>query len=115
MLNMKKKKDRVIREKFPDAEIHTLLGKLKLTKSEKVIDNLLGFFTDAPFGTPELINSFKNMDKEFYLVEKDGKQFLVTVTDEFIETRQLAKRISAEKFEIGNWQFLKCKYEVTLR
>lgn len=111
----KKKKDRVIREKFPDAEIHTLLGNLKLTKSEKVIDNLLGFFTDAPFGTPDLINSFKNMDKEFYLVEKDGKQFLVTVTDEFIETRQLAKRISAEKFEIGNWQFLKCKYEVTLR
>ena len=111
----KKKKDRVIREKFPDAEIHTLLGKLKLTKSEKVIDNLLAFFTDAPFGTPDLINSFKNMDKEFYLVEKDGKQFLVTVTDEFIETRQLAKRISAEKFEIGNWQFLKCKYEVTLR
>ena len=111
----KKKKDRVIREKFPDAEIHTLLGKLKLTKSEKVIGNLLGFFTDAPFGTPDLINSFKNMDKEFYLVEKDGKQFLVTITDEFVETRQLAKRITAEKFEIGNWQFLKCKYEVTLR
>ena len=108
----KKKKDRVIREKFPDAEIHTLLGKLKLTKSEKVIDNLLGFFTDAPFGTPELINSFKNMDKEFYLVEKDGKQFLVTVTDEFIETRQLAKRITADKFEIGNWEFTKCAYEV---
>ena len=108
----KKKKDRVIREKFPDAEIHTLLGKLKLTKSEKVIDNLLGFFTDAPFGTPELINSFKNMDKEFYLVEKDGKQFLVTITDEFVETRQLAKRITAEKFEIGNWKFIKCTYEV---
>ena len=107
----KKKKDRVIREKFPDAEIHTLLGKLKLTKSEKVIDNLLGFFTDAPFGTPELINSFKNMDKEFYLVEKDGKQFLVTVTDEFVETRQLAKRITAEKFEIGNWKFIKCTYK----
>ena len=105
MLNMKKKKDRVILEKFPDAQIHTLLGKLKLTKSEKVIDNLLGFFTDAPFGTPELINSFKNMDKEFYLVEKDGKQFLVTITDEFIETRKLAKRITAEKFEIGNWKF----------
>ena len=108
----KKKKDRVIREKFPDAEIHTLLGKLKLTKSEKVIDNLLGFFTDAPFGTPDLINSFKNMDKEFYLVEKDGKQFLVTITDEFIETRKLAKRITAEKFEIGDWKFIKCAYEV---
>ena len=95
----KKKKDRVIREKFPDAEIHTLLGKLKLTKSEKVIDNLLGFFTDAPFGTPELINNFKNMDKEFYLVEKDGKQFLVTITDEFVETRQLAKRLQQKSLK----------------
>ena len=111
----KKKKDRVIREKFPDAEIHTLLGKLKLTKSEKVIDNLLGFFTDAPFGTPELINSFKNMDKEFYLVQQGEKQYFVTVTDEFVESRRLAKHITADKFEIGNWQFLKCKYEVTLR
>ena len=108
----KKKKDRVIREKFPDAEIHTLLGNLRLTKSEKVIDNLLGFFTDAPFGTPELINSFKNMDKEFYLVARDGKQFLVTVTDEFVETQQLAKQITADKFEVGNWKFTKCKYEV---
>ena len=108
----KKKKDRVIRERFPDAKIHTLLGKRKLTKSEKVIDNLLGFFTDAPFGTPELIKSFNNMDKEFYLVEKDGTQFLVTVTDEFVETRQLAKRITAERFEIGNWEFTKCAYEV---
>ena len=108
----KKKKDRVIREKFSDAEIHTLLGNLKLTKSEKVIDNLLGFFTDAPFGTPNLINSFKNMDKEFYLVARAGNQFLVTVTDEFIETRKLTKPITADKFEIGNWKFTKCKYEV---
>ena len=108
----KRKKDRVIREKFPDAEIHTLLGSLKLTKGEKAIDNLLGFFTDAPFGTPDLINSFKNMDKEFYLVARDGKQFLVTVTDEFIETRRLTKTITADKFEIGNWKFTKCAYEV---
>ena len=61
----KKKKDRVIREKFPDAEIHTLLGKLKLTKSEIVIDNLLGFFMDAPFGMPELINSIMNTDHTY--------------------------------------------------
>ena len=108
----KKKKDRVIREKFPDAEIHTLLGKQKLTTSEKVIDNLLGFFTDAPFGTPDLINSFKNMDKEFYLVQQGEKQYFVTVTDEFVESRRLVKRITADKFEIGNWQFIKCKYEV---
>ena len=70
------------------------------------------FFTDAPFGTPDLINSFKNMDKEFYLVQQGEKQYFVTVTDEFVESRRLVKRITADKFEIGNWQFIKCKYEV---
>ena len=92
--------------------IYTLIGKIKLTKSEKVIDNVLGFFTDAPFGTPDLINSFKNLDKEFYLVTEGDKQYFVTVTDEFIESRRLVKHIVADKFEIGNWKFVKCKYEV---
>lgn len=69
-----KQKDRAVRDKFPDAEIHTLLGEQKLTKGEKVIDNVLGF-TVAPFGIPGLINSVKNMDKQYYLLEKDGKQF----------------------------------------
>ncbi|MGN0518676.1 MAG: helix-turn-helix domain-containing protein [Acutalibacteraceae bacterium] len=107
-----KRKDRAVRDKFPDAEIHTLIGEEKPTKGEKVIDNALGFLTDAPFGIPGLINSVKNADKQFYLVEKDGKQFLVTVTDEFIETRKLANRINGKKFEIGNRKFKKCVYEV---
>ena len=44
------------------------------------------------------------MDKQFYLVEKDGKQFFVTVTDEFLETRQLANQVNGKKSksEIGN-------------
>ncbi len=108
----KQKKDRVIREKYPNTEIHTLIGKVKLTKGEKVIDNVLGFFTDAPFGTPDLINSFKNLDKEFYIVLQGDKQFFVTVTDEFIESRRLVKHIVADKFELGNWEFVKCKHEV---
>lgn len=108
----KAKKDRAVRERFPDAQLFTLLGEMKLTKSEKVIDNALGFLTDAPFGIPSFINGMKNLDKEFYLAQKDGKQFFVTVTDEFIETRRLAKPIIGKKFEIGNWKFTKCEYEV---
>ena len=108
----KTKKDRVIRVKFPDAEIYTLLGKQKLTKGEKIVDNALGFLTTAPFGIPEFINGLKNLDREFYLLEKNGKQYFVIVTDEFIETRQLANRITEEKFEIGNWQFVKCRAKV---
>lgn len=53
-------KDRAVREKFPDGEIHNLIGEQKLTKGEKVIDNALGFLTDAPFGIPGLINSVRN-------------------------------------------------------
>ncbi|MEE1144387.1 MAG: helix-turn-helix transcriptional regulator [Acutalibacteraceae bacterium] len=108
----KTKKDRVIREKFPDAEIYTLFGKQKLTKGEKIVDYALGFLTNAPFGIPEFINGLKNLDREFYLLEKNGKQYFVIVTDEFIETRQLANRITEEKFEIGNWQFVKCRAKV---
>ena len=108
----KKKKDRVIREKYPDAEIHTLFGKQKLTKGEKVVDNVLGFLTNAPFGVPDFINGLKNLDKEFYLVNMGDNQFFVTLTDEFIESRRLTTHITADKFEIGNWVFTKCTYEV---
>ena len=107
-----KKKNLVIKEKFPNAEIYPLIGSLKLTKSEKIIDNLLGFFTDAPFGTPDIINGFKNADKAFYLVEEDENQFLVMVTDEFVESRKLVKRITDKKFEIAQWKFTKCAYKL---
>lgn len=47
--------------------------------------------------------------KEFYLVNLPDKQFLVTVTDEFIESRQLAEKITDKKFEIGNFSFIDCR------
>ena len=50
------KKDRFIREKFPDARIHRLLGRMELTREEKIVDNALGFLTEAPFGVPDVIN-----------------------------------------------------------
>ena len=34
----KRKTDRAIRAKFPDAEIHTIIPKQKLTKAEKAVD-----------------------------------------------------------------------------
>ena len=41
-----------------------------------------------------------------------SEAFFVTVTDEFVETRQFAKRANGKKIEIGNWKFTKCEYEV---
>ena len=102
------KKDMVVIEKYPNAEIHGLLGKKILTKEEKITDNAIGFLTDAPFGIPELLNGIKNTDKEFYLINQSEKQFFVIVTDEFIESRQLAEKITDKKFSIGNFSFVDC-------
>lgn len=101
-------KDMAVKHKYPDAEIYMLLGEQINTKAEKIIDNVIGFLTTAPFGIPQIINGFKNIDKEFYLVNQSDAQFFVIVTDEFIESRQLSQKITDKKFEIGQFRFVNC-------
>lgn len=100
-----KAKHLIVREKYPQAEIRMLIAKIKTTKKEHIIGDLLGFLTDAPFGIPQFINDVKNMDKQYYLVNLSDKQFLVMITDEFIESRELNPKITNKKFEIGEWKF----------
>lgn len=99
------RKDSIVLERFKRGEIHGLLAKQISTKTERVIDNVLGFLTTAPFGVPQFINDMKNTDKAFYLVNFPDKQYFVMITDEFIEIRLLAERITAKKFTIGNMRF----------
>ncbi|MCD7884910.1 MAG: helix-turn-helix domain-containing protein [Lachnospiraceae bacterium] len=101
------RKDMVVAEKYPDARIWPLLAKQILTKAEKAIDWGLGL-TGPFFGVPDFINSVKNVDKEFYLVNTDDRQFLVMVTDEFIESRQLFEKVSGNAFVIGDFKFTVC-------
>lgn len=54
----------------------------------------------------------KDLDKQYYLAEQDGRQFLVLVTDEFIVSRELSQKQYDGKFEIGDIKFTKCTYEV---
>jgi transcriptional regulator with XRE-family HTH domain len=98
------KKDIVVRTKYPNAEIHYLVAQQILTKSEKIIDLVCLVFADV-FNIPQIINGFKNADKEFYLVDDGDKQFLVTVTDELIESRKLASKITCKTFCIGEFKF----------
>ena len=103
------KKDMIVREKFPNAVIHAVTGTQKLTRGERATENVLGWGFGL-FGIPEFLNGIKNTDKEFYLVDDADKQYFVTVTDEFIESRQLKERITQKKFEIGNFKFTVFKY-----
>lgn len=105
-------KTNIVLEKYPDAEIWSLIAKQKLTRSEKVIDNVLGFVFNGPFGMPDLANEMKNMDKSFYLVHTEKSQYFVTVTNEYMESRKISIPILARTFEIGNMKFTKCRYKV---
>ena len=109
---LRSKKDAVVYVKYPDAEITPLLAKKKSTKGQKVFGELLGWLTDAPFGTDEVFNQIADARNAYYLVLQDGKQILVTVTDDFIESKVMAKKIIGDKFEIGEYKYQKAVYKV---
>lgn len=101
----KVKKDRVVREKFPDAKIYTLFGRQELRSLESLADNV----PDCSTNTQEPI---KNTDKAFYLAEKDDRQFLVTVTDAFVEIRLLEQPLQGNTFSFDGWNFIKYNFEI---
>ena len=101
----KVKKDRVVRSKFPDAVIWPLLA-----RQEPVdLGALAGSVPDCRNGAPDRV---KNTDRAFYLLEKDGRQFLVTVTDAYVEIRPLEGPPEGSSFRFNGWSFIKCNYEI---
>lgn len=106
-----KAKDAAVRAAYPDAATAILGVEPILSTAEKVLDNVIGFFTDAPFGIPEAVHYVQMKDCKFYLVEKDGAQFLVTVDKEFMESRRLLAPVENRKrarFIIGELKFTNC-------
>ena len=106
------KKNNFVRERFKDKDIIILQAEEKTTRQEKVIDTLLGIFTDASFGTVDLINSFNNIDKMFYLIEGGNNPLVVMVTDEFAEVRECEEASATKKFTIGKWKLTKTKIKI---
>jgi len=107
------KKAQIVKEKFPDAECHPLMSTKKLSKSEKVLDTAVGLLTDFSFGMVDLAKAADDMKEQFFLVEDGADQYLVQISDEFIETRKLAVPIEKTRkketwnvrFEIGDREF----------
>ena len=99
------KKDRVVRDKFPDAAIYPLLGRQELASLGMPADNTLDCRTNP-------LDQIKNTDKSFYLIERDGGQFLVTVTDKYVEVQPLDFSLCGNSFTFRGWIFIKCNYEV---
>ena len=109
---LRSKKDAVVYAKYPDADITPLIAKKKSTKGQKIFGNLIGFLTDAPFGTDEVFNQIADVHNAYYLVQQEGRQIMVTVTEDFIESKVMAKEIAGNKFEIGEYEYRKAAYKV---
>jgi hypothetical protein len=109
ILSKKKIKDKVIRSNFPDAEINTLVAEPILTKGEKAVDTAIFFLTPLidMVKLSKLLNEAEK-GNEFYLVNDADKQYLVVVTDEYIESRLLPQKVSEKKFIIGDYKFMNC-------
>ena len=101
----KVRKDRAVREKYPDAAIYPLLGQQEPASMEMTGEN-----PGSCCGS--LLDRGKNGDKAFYLIERDGRQFIVTVTDAFLETRPLEEPLRDNGFRIDGWSLIKCNYEI---
>ena len=101
----KVKKDRLVREKYPDAAIYPLLGQQEPGSMELPADA-------APDCRTNPLDRVKSTDKAFYLVEKEDRQFFVTVTDAYVETRPLEQPLRDSSFRMDGWSFIKCNYEL---
>ena len=101
----KVKKDRVVRERFPNAKIYTLLGRQEPTELKRFSDSV----TDCRTTVDDLI---KDVSKSFYLIETDGRQLFVTLTDSYIETRPLEAPPENDRFSIDGWNFIRYNYEI---
>lgn len=95
------RKDAVCFEKHKDADtIYALISKRKMSKAEALID----FFVQP--GVVEVLDRVKEI-AGFYLVEKGNKQYFVKVTNDFITTSELPKKVEGKKFDIGNHRYIK--------
>ncbi len=108
----KKLTDKLMLEKYPSAEIRTLVAQKKLDKVDKGFDLFIFLFT--PFiGFSDLLNSIRLLGSEYYLVNENGLQFFVIVNykEGYIESRRVAEprdMRKGEKFSVGDLIFTDC-------
>lgn len=108
----KKLTDKFMLEKYPSAEIRTLLAQKKRDKMDKVFDFVIDFFTPL-CGFSDLQNSMKLLGTEYYIVNEDNLQFFVSVNykEGYMESRRMAEfhnTRTGDKFSVGDLVFTDC-------
>lgn len=100
----KLRRDRAVLEKLPGARIYALMArrerpehKLEVVDCRAAARNL----TAEP-------------EQSFYLAQREGRQFLVTATDLFVEVRPLEEPPEGGSFSLDGWSFIRSNYELNL-
>lgn len=113
LIKKAKAKDALVKQKFSEYVVYPLSATKKLSKAEKLRDEAMTWFTAFLPGIgcfdsgTDIVNAVQNLNNTFYLAENDKKQFFIVVSDEFMEIRQVASRITGKKFEVGDFKLVK--------
>lgn len=108
----KKLVDKLMLEKYPSAEVRTLLPQKKRDKVDKGFDLFVLLLT--PFvGFSDLLNSIRLLGTEYYIVNEGNMQFLVSVNykEGYLESRRTVNCYNTrtgDKFSIGDLIFTDC-------
>lgn len=108
----KKLADKLMLEKYPSAEVRTLLPQKKRDKVDKGFDLFILLFT--PFvGFSDLLNSIRLLGTEYYIVNEGNMQFLVSVNykEGYMESRRMVEfrnTRTGDKFSVGDLIFTDC-------
>ena len=108
----KKLTDKLMLEKYPSAEIRTLLPQKKRDKVDKAFDFFIDFFTPL-CGFSDLQNSIKLLGTEYYIVNEDNLQLFVSVNykEGYMESRRMVElhnTRTGDKFSVGDLIFTDC-------
>ena len=93
------------RDKKDADAIYPLIRKRIRSLSEKAVDLIV---------QPGIIQiaDYLNDMSGYYLVERKGRQYLVSVSREFICTTELGRKVDPKKFDIGNHRYRKAAYRL---
>ncbi|MCI5885450.1 MAG: hypothetical protein MRZ77_04915 [Clostridiales bacterium] len=98
------KADKVIFEKYPNAEIFKFDREKKLSKGEFITDVAVDAFTDLidPIATFDLI---KNIKKQFYLVRDEDKFYIAMIEKGVVSLEEIDGSIIDNKFEYKGYVY----------
>ena len=99
-----------MRARFPDAQICHLLGRPDLSGQTGAAHSTLGFLTPVPFGAPAYMKTVRELDRDFYLVEQEGQQLFICVTEGFLQIHPLPQCQTRSSFSLGGWLFVRGAY-----